>query len=154
MSRMRVLVVCSSGGHLTQAIAMTSRLPEETRFLYATFAKPDALGRLQDVDLVPIYYPTNRNVGNACRNLALAWRTLRNYRPDVVLSTGAGAAVPFLWLAKVVFGVFTLYAEPVDRISQTTLTARLVRPVTDVFLGQWETQLPQFKRRVSVPPCL
>jgi UDP-N-acetylglucosamine:LPS N-acetylglucosamine transferase len=60
-------------------------------------------------------------------------------KPDFVISTGAGVAVPFFWLGKL-FGCKLVYMEVFDRINSPTLTGRLVYPMTDKFLIQWEEQ--------------
>ena len=74
------------------------------------------------------------------RNLLLAVGYFRNERPDVIVSDGAGVAVPFFWLGRF-FGCRTVYLEVYDRVDSATMTARLVRPVTDLFLVQWPEQL-------------
>ena len=66
-----------------------------------------------------------------------AW--LRSYRPDVVVSSGAGVAFPFFLLAKLL-GKRTVYVEVYDRIDSPTMTGRLCYPFSDLFLLQWEEQ--------------
>ena len=85
------------------------------------------------------HHPTTRNVVNLLRNLRLAWRLLGRERPDVVLSTGAGTALPFFAVARL-RGIPTVYLEVYDRIDTPTLTARLCRPFTDRMLVQWDEQ--------------
>lgn len=80
---------------------------------------------------------------NLVRNAQLAVREIRRFKPDVIVSSGAAIAVPFFWIGKL-FGVKTVYVEVVDRIDTRTLTARLVSPVTDLFLAQDEQQLELF----------
>ena len=53
--------------------------------------------------------PTNRNVANLIRNLSLAWQAIRHHRPRVV-TTGAGVAVPFAWIARL-RGARVIYVE-------------------------------------------
>ena len=61
------------------------------------------------------------------------------YRPDVVVSSGAGVAFPFFLLAKL-SGKRTVYVEVYDRIDSPTMTGRLCYPFSDLFLLQWEEQ--------------
>jgi UDP-N-acetylglucosamine:LPS N-acetylglucosamine transferase len=91
------------------------------------------------------HHPTTRNLPNALRNLWLAFRTLRRERPDVVVSDGAGVAFPF-FLAARWFRARTVYVEVYDRIDSRTLTARLCRPITDLFCVQWEEQRRLYPR--------
>ena len=85
------------------------------------------------------YHPTTRHLGNLVRNAFLAWRTVRTFKPDVVVSNGAGVALPFFLVARLL-GVRTAYFEVYDRIDSATLTGRLCKPFTDAFLLQWDEQ--------------
>jgi UDP-N-acetylglucosamine:LPS N-acetylglucosamine transferase len=104
-----------------------------------TFDTPDALSLLKDEQTVWAYSPTTRNLVNLLRNARLAWRTLRSTRPDMVISTGAGVALPFFALAWFL-NIPTVYIEVYDRIDSATLTARLCRPFTTLMCVQWEEQ--------------
>ena len=55
---------------------------------------------LENEAVVWAHSPTNRNIPNLIRNNLLAYRTIRSYRPDIILSTGAGVSVPFLLQGK------------------------------------------------------
>ena len=96
---MRVLMVSSSGGHLTQLMALRPWWEQHER-TWVTFETLDATSKLAGEDVVWAHHPTTRNVKNLVRNTALAWRTMRSFRPDVIVSTGAGVAVPFFWLHR------------------------------------------------------
>lgn len=135
---MKVLLVASSGGHLSQLMCLQEWWSRHER-QWVTFDTADAVSKLAGEDVVWANHPTTRNVPNLLRNTALAWRTLASFRPDVVLSTGAGVAVPFFWLHRH-FQAATVYLEVFDRIDSRTLTARLCRPATDLFLAQWPEQ--------------
>jgi UDP-N-acetylglucosamine:LPS N-acetylglucosamine transferase len=147
-----VLLVGSSGGHLAQLLALRPWWGERDRS-WVTFPTPDAKSQLPDEKVTWAHYPTTRNIPNLIRNLGLAYRLLRRQRPAVVLSTGAGVAVPFFvlcWLR----GIPTVYLEVYDRIDSPTLTGRLVRPFTRLFLVQWEEQRKFYPGSVVVGPLL
>lgn len=135
---MRVLLVASSGGHLTQLMCLRRWWAGHER-LWVTFDTTDAVSKLAGEQVVWAHHPTTRSVPNLARNTVLAWRTLSRFRPDVVITTGAGVAVPFFWLHRH-FAAATVYLEVFDRIDSPTLTGRLCRPVTDLFLAQWPEQ--------------
>lgn len=132
-----MLIACSCGGHLTQALALSQTWQAHDRS-WATFPVEDAQSRLRGERMHEVYHPTNRNLPNLLRNFGVALRVLRRERPDVVFSTGAAIAVPFFVLARF-FGARTVFLEPVDRITSASLTGRLVYPFTDLFLVQWES---------------
>lgn len=135
---MKIALVGSSGGHLTHLLLLKPWWAQHDRF-WVTFDKPDARSALVEERAYWCHHPTNRNLPNLLRNTALAWRLLRRERPDVIISTGAAAAVPFFVLGRM-FGAMTVYVEVYDRISSPTLTGRLVYPIAHRFVVQWPEQ--------------
>ncbi len=135
---MKVALICSSGGHLFQLFLLKDWWSKYERF-WVTFKKPDATSMLKGERIYWAYFPTNRNLKNLIRNTWVAWKVLRREKPDIIVSTGGGVAVPFFWLGKL-FGCRTVYIEVFDRIDSPTLTGKLVYPVTDRFILQWESQ--------------
>jgi len=134
----RTAFVCSSGGHLIQLHQLSPWWRGLDR-RWVTFDTPDARSLLRDEEVVWAHHPTTRNVPNLLRNLRLAWRVLREYRPDVVISSGAGVAFPFFLVARCL-RIKTVYVEVYDRIDLPTLTGRLCYPLSSLFLLQWQEQ--------------
>jgi Oligosaccharide biosynthesis protein Alg14 like len=134
----RVLLVSSAGGHLLQLHRLRTWWEPLDR-AWVTFRFPDSESLLAGERVAWAFHPTTRNVVNFARNLWLAWRLLPRLRPSVVVSTGAGVAVPFFLVARLM-GVSTVYVEVVDRIDLPTLTGRLCYPISDLFLLQWPEQ--------------
>jgi UDP-N-acetylglucosamine:LPS N-acetylglucosamine transferase len=58
-------------------------------------------------------------------------------RPDAVLSTGPGVAVP-VCLAARVLGARVIFVEDICRVRQLSLTGRLMRSLADLYFVQWE----------------
>ncbi len=146
-----VLMVSSSGGHLAQLTALAPWSRNHHR-RWVCFDTPDAVSILSGEDVVWAHHPTTRSLANLVRNTRLAWRELRRRRPDVVISTGAGVAVPFFLLAKL-FRVPTVYLEVYDRLDSATVTGRLCRPFADAMLVQWEEQRSLY-RGADVVGCV
>jgi len=139
-------LVSSSGGHLFQLYLLKPWWEKHPR-LWVSFKKADALSLLKGEKVYWAHFPTTRNLWNLLRNTLLALKVFVKERPWLVVSTGAGVAVPFFWLAKV-FGAKTVYIEVYDRINSPTLTGKLVYPVTDLFVLQWEEQKKFYPRGV------
>lgn len=135
---MNVGLVCSSGGHLALLLAMRPWWSRHDRF-WVTFDKPDARERLAGERVYWAAHPTNRNLPNLARNLVLAERVLRAERPDVLVSNGAGVAIPFFWCGRRL-GVRLVYMEVPDRTEGPSLTGRLVYPVVDRMVLSWSEQ--------------
>jgi len=132
---MRVCLVCSSGGHLTELYRLRDAWQGQERF-WVTFDSADVRALLHDEEVVLAAAPTNRNARNLMRNLALAWRVLGARPSDVLISTGAGVAVPFLLAARL-RGVRSIYVESFSRVGALSLTGRIAYHLADEFLVQW-----------------
>ena len=141
---MKAMLVCSSGGHLTQLCQLKPWWQRHER-IWVTFADAHAASLLQGERVAHAFAPTTRNIPNALRNAGLALRLLRTERPDLLISDGAGVAFPFFVIGKLL-GVRTVYIEVYDRISRPTLTGRLCYPIADLFLLQWPDQLAMYPR--------
>lgn len=148
----RVLLVGSSGGHLTQLAALRPWWDSWQR-TWVTFDTPDAISLLDDENCVWAHHPTTRNVPNLLRNTALAWRVVRDTRPDIVVSTGAAVALPFFAVARAL-RIPTAYIEVYDRIDSATLSARLCRPFTSLMCVQWDEQRAQYPHAELIGPLL
>ena len=55
-------------------------------------------------------------------------------------------AVPFFYLGKLM-GKKLIYIEVYDRIDKATMTGKLVYPIVDSFIVQWEEQKKSIQRR-------
>lgn len=133
--RRQLLLVCSTGGHLLQLVALREAWDGFSR-VWVTFDRGDSRSLLADEEVVIAYSPTNRNVPNLVRNLWLAFRVVRRRRPRVVLTTGAGVAVPFAWIGRLL-GAQVVYVESVTRIEGPSLSCRMIRPVASRVYVQW-----------------
>jgi UDP-N-acetylglucosamine:LPS N-acetylglucosamine transferase len=130
-----LLLVCSSGGHLLQLFSLAGAWEDRPR-LWITFDKSDARVLLAGERVEHAFGPTNRNIKNLLRNLRLAVTVLRRERPAAILTTGAGVAVPFAWIGRML-GVSVFYVESVTRIEELSLSGRLIRPVAEQVFVQW-----------------
>ncbi len=134
---MKILLISSTGGHF-QALQKLETFWGKHECCWVTFRSSyteRVLGGWAKVYWA--YSPTNRNIPNLIRNLGLAWQVINRESPDLVVSTGAGVAVPFLILAKIK-GAETAFIESFTRVKELSLSARLVLPFLDALYVQWE----------------
>lgn len=145
---MKLCLVGSSGGHLTHLYMLKPFWAGKQRF-WVTFDKEDARSMLAGETVYHCHYPTNRNVKNLIKNTWLAWKVLRHEKPDLIVSSGAAVAVPFFYLGKLM-GAKLIYIEVFDRIDKPTLTGKLVYPITDRFIVQWEQQKQVYPKALNL----
>jgi beta-1,4-N-acetylglucosaminyltransferase len=130
-----LLLVCSSGGHLLEMQELRATWQRFPR-IWVTFDKSDTRALLRDERVIHAFGPTNRSLKNLARNMRLARRVLRDERPAAILTTGAGVAVPFAWIAKL-HRVPVVYVESFTRIEALSLSARMIAPVATRMYAQW-----------------
>ncbi len=131
---MKTCVVSSCGGHLS-----------EIRALKPVYDKYDHIYVLNDRVLLPkdmegktLFIRHSERDWLFFMNLWEAWRILRNERPMLILSTGAGPVVPFALVGKVL-GIPTIFIETFTRVVKPSLTGRIMYYVADDFFYQWKS---------------
>lgn len=145
---MKVCLVGSSGGHLTHLYMLKPFWQNKERF-WVTFDKEDARSLLEGEKMYPCYYPTNRSLKALIINTRLAFKVLKKERPDLIISSGAAVAVPFFYIGKL-YGAKTIYIEVFDRINHSTMTGKMVYPVTDKFIVQWEEMKDVYPKAIHL----
>lgn len=68
-------------------------------------------------------------------------------RPKVVVTTGTHTAVPMCYLAKL-FGRKVIFIETFANSTTKTLSGKLVYPIADLFIVQWESMLELYPNAV------
>ena len=146
--KLKVCLVGSSGGHLTHFYMLKPFWKNKERF-WVTFDKEDARSILENEKMYPCYYPTNRSLKALLKNTKIAWKVLRKEKPDLIISSGAAVAVPFFYLGKL-FGAKLIYIEVFDRIDKPTMTGKMVYPIVDKFIVQWEEQKKVYPKAINL----
>jgi UDP-N-acetylglucosamine:LPS N-acetylglucosamine transferase len=141
--RIDVLLTCSSGGHLLQLLALREVWEPYSR-LWVTDDRSDTRSLLAEEPVEFAFWPTSRTVRTLPRNLMLAWRLVRRLRPKVVVTTGAGTAVPFTVVARL-HGARVVFIETLTRIDRPSLTCRLLAPLSHRVYVQWPELQPHVR---------
>lgn len=135
--RLKIACVSSVGGHLAELLELEPALGEHDRFFVLNDASP----------VLPAGRRSYR-IAHAERDWRVAWnfveiaRIFARERPDLVLSLGAGPAVPAALVARLL-GVPMIYIEPSSAVKAPTLTGRLMRHLTPRRFVQWPSLLPR-----------
>ena len=144
----KVCLVGSSGGHLTHLYMLKPFWKDKNRF-WVTFDKEDARSLLEGEKVYPCYFPTNRSIKALIKNTKIAWDVLHKEKPDLIISCGAAVAVPFFYIGKMM-GAKLVYIEVFDRIDKPTMTGKMVYPIVDKFVVQWEEQKKVYPKAVNL----
>ncbi|MFV0392889.1 MAG: PssD/Cps14F family polysaccharide biosynthesis glycosyltransferase [Coprobacillaceae bacterium] len=73
-------------------------------------------------------------------NIINSFRVYWKVKPDVIIATGAHTTVPICYIAKL-FRKKVIFIETFANITTKTLSGKLVYPIADLFLVQWEEML-------------
>jgi len=129
----KVCIVSSCGGHLT-----------EVRVLKSAYEKYDHFYVLNHRVVVPedmknrtLFIRHSERDWLFFVNLYEAFRILWANRPDVILSTGAGPAVPFALVGNLL-GIPSIFVETFARLSEPSLSGRIMYRLAKQFFYQWE----------------
>lgn len=132
---MKLLLVCNPGGHFSTMMGLKKvwKLYERE---WVTYSKFDTES-LREKEIVHwVVMQESRMLIRAIFNFFHAILILNRSRPDVVISTGASLAVPFI-LASKLFGIRTIFIESISRSEELSLSGRIVYLLVDEFYVQW-----------------
>ncbi|MGI9624180.1 MAG: glycosyltransferase [Acidimicrobiales bacterium] len=131
------ILVASAGGHLSELVRIQRRLADYDDFVWVVPDTGQARSLLGTnphagrIEAIPDL--KSRDLLGAFGLLGKAWSLMRAEKPDVVLSTGAAPAVPFL-VAAALARVPAFYVESLARLDGPSLSAKLLKPVPGVAL--------------------
>ena len=135
---MKIAFVASSGGHWEDLMCL-KKIADENDAFFVT----EEGGQAADSTLERLYTVRQLNRKEKgfplhfARLMGRASAILRREKPEVVITTGALIAYPFCLLQKLRGGK-VVYIESFARVHNASLTGKLVYPIADLFLVQWE----------------
>ena len=118
-----VLLVASTGGHLTQLTRLAPRLGVGEGSRWVTFDTPQSRSLLAGQDVTYVPYVSPRDWRNILRALVITWPLQRQYAGAV--STGAGLALsvlPFVLLRRHP----SVFIESISRVTGPSLSGRVL----------------------------
>jgi len=144
---MKICFAASSGGHLEEIMRLEKLKAGRECFLFTE------VGLEESPFCEKVYYV--KKIDRKERLFFLnfislfrsSWRVLRTEKPDCVITTGALSAYPISLLGKL-RGCKLIYIESFARTNTASLTGKLVHPIADLFIVQWEEGLRFFPKAV------
>lgn len=145
---MRLLIVLGSGGHTKEMLRLVDLLGPGYEYSYLVCADdeldaqkiktPGAVyrvirPRLLNIGVLKIGLRTLWSAGQA---FVALWRT----RPQAIISTGPGIAVPACVVAKCL-GIKVIYIETGSRVFALSTSGKILSHFADLFFVQWEELL-------------
>lgn len=158
-SQPRIAFACSGGGHLRQILQLRSIAEQYPHFfitertpLAESIERDHRVAYVEDIAL-GLLKRSPKAWWNLIRNLFQSSGILWSERPDLVISTGAGAALPTLLLARL-FGAKVIFLETFAHTRSPSLTGRIVSRWANAHLVQWKGVLDRYPRATLVSPLV
>lgn len=141
----KVLFASSAGGHLAELMQLRDMF-EEYEFTILT-EKTDTTLNLKKVYGSKVYYvlhssrkPLMKFLIKLLINFIKSVYILLKVKPEVIVTTGANAIVPICYLGKF-WGCKIIYVESFARVKSISLSGKILKRITNLFLVQHEELL-------------
>lgn len=145
---MKIVFAASSGGHFEQ-LMMLKPLMEKYDSFILTEKTDYQVGKLD----TEVYYLKQINrkeplfLLKAIANTVISLRIFFKESPDVMITTGVLAIVPFALIMKL-FGRKLIYIESFAKVTTKTMSGTLLYRFADQFYVQWEEMLQLYPNAI------
>jgi UDP-N-acetylglucosamine transferase subunit ALG13 len=141
--RLRICLAASGGGHLRQLLDLKPLWEaHDVHFVTEPTSLAQSVAQSHRVHTVPHFrtgqfrtHALTHVTGAVARNAAAAWRAVRSERPQLVISTGAGAVFFAVLFAKL-RGARFVHIESFARVENPSKFGRLARRLADLVVVQ------------------
>lgn len=148
----KVLFISSTGGHLSELLQLKPLFAQYDSYLVTEKTKSTVgLKKEFGSKLSFLVYGTKLHLIPYL--FKFAWNTLKSFglflkiRPAVVVTTGTHTAVPMCYIAKL-FRKKVIFIETFANSNTPTESGKMVYPIADVFVVQWESMLEHYPKAI------
>lgn len=131
----RVLAVASGGGHWVQLMRLRPAL-DGCVVIYAS-SREQKPREIESSEYRKITEANRDTPFLVLRTILDVIRIVRATRPDTVITTGAAPGAIAMFIGRMV-GARTIWIDSIANVQRLSLSGRLVAPVADYRLTQWE----------------
>ncbi len=140
-----ILIILGKGGHTAQMLRLVRLLGNKFEYEYV-IRKDDILsskmieipGKIWKITTPRSYdMPLWKAIINTIKSFFEAFRIVKNSKATVVISCGAGLAVPISYISKL-FGKKVVFIESWSRVWKPSMSGKLIYPIADMFFIQWK----------------
>ncbi|MCR2807394.1 PssD/Cps14F family polysaccharide biosynthesis glycosyltransferase [Paenibacillus soyae] len=136
---MKVCLISSTGGHFDELLKIVPAVKDYDYFIVTEHSQL-TLGAGKDHKVLYLRQQERKDATFVFTFLINIFRSFRYYlkeRPKIVVTTGAGAALP-MCLIGMIFGSKIVCVESYAKIFTPSMTGRLLYKIADEFYIQWE----------------
>lgn len=133
---LKICCISSHGGHLHEMMGAMDGI--EGNIVWLTHKTKASQVTLAGKPHHFILDPNVSKVKFAINALQALWYLLLE-RPEVIVSTGSGIALPMMFLGKYLFGSKLVFVESAAMVVKPSKTGCAIYKYCDLFLIQWES---------------
>lgn len=139
MQKNKICLVSSCGGHFMELMQLLPAVKDREFYIVTekNVASAEILKKYRHYSLLQQERKNVDFVFKFAINIALSIFYLLKERPDIILTTGAGASYPTCRIGKLL-GKKVIYVESFAKLNDRSVTGGMVYPFADYFLVQWE----------------
>lgn len=145
----KLLFVSSTGGHLNELLQLKPMFEKYDSYIVTEKTKTNRDLKNEYKNVSYLLYGTKHNpiryIFVAIFNIIKSLILFIKIRPNVIISTGAHTAVPICLIGKL-FKKKIIYIETFANIHTKTLTGKIIYPIADLFIVQWESMLDLYPK--------
>jgi len=145
MGKLKICIVASAGGHLTEILQIKKAFENYEHF-FVTFYREDIKDKLKGKKIYFICDP-KRNPIKFFKNFVQSLKIFLKEKPNVVISTGAGMALAMLFIAKI-FRKKIIYIESMASVFRPSFTGKIAYYIADLFIIQWKHLKKYYPRAI------
>lgn len=146
MKTTKICYTASAGGHIYELTQLQSLLEAYPGILITesqSVSRPfDAVYHLELVNRKSVRY-----LFRFAKSFFTVWKILKKERPTHIVSFGAMCTVPVCIIGKLL-NAKVIYVESFTRIRDLSLTGRLLYPLADLFIVQWQQLVWKYPKAV------
>ena len=146
---MKVLFISSTGGHLNELLQLKPLFKKYDTYIVTEKTKSTKNLRYKYNNVHFLIYGTKDHLFKFCFkfmfNILKSFYLFFKIRPKVIITTGTHTAVPMCYIGKL-FRRKIIFIETFANSETKTLAGKLVYPIADHFVVQWENMLTLYPK--------
>lgn len=146
----KVLFISSTGGHLNELLQLK---PMFKKYDYHIITEKDnftlSLKKEYKDKISYLPYGTrSKMLSYPFKYLSLCFKSIYLYfkiKPKYIVTTGTHTVIPICYLGKL-FGTKIIFIETFANSNSKTLSGRMIYPISNLFIVQWESMLKLYPK--------
>lgn len=143
----KICFISSSGGHFEQLLMLKPLMEKYNSIIVTEKTEYDALDNKNIYYLKQVNRKEKTCFIDMIKNSFISLKIFIKEKPNVIITTGVLATIPMCIIGKIARAKI-IYIESFAKITNSTLTGKLLYKFTDQFYIQWEDMLKIYPKAI------